>query len=99
MSCVIALVFCCATSLLSAVELQTGDWPCWRGAQRDNISRERGLLASWGPDGPQLLWKASGLGEGFSSVSVVGDVAYSMGNNGGEEQVLALDLKENGIRR
>ena len=46
------------------------DWPQWRGPNRDGISRETGLLAAWPAGGPKQAWKATGLGEGYSSFAV-----------------------------
>ncbi|HLW77182.1 MAG TPA: hypothetical protein VKS01_09350, partial [Bryobacteraceae bacterium] len=46
------------------------DWPQWRGPNRDGISSETGLLPSWPPNGPPVIWKASGLGEGYSSLAI-----------------------------
>ena len=33
------------------------DWPHWRGPEFNGISREKGLVARWSPDGENLLWK------------------------------------------
>jgi outer membrane protein assembly factor BamB len=67
------------------------DWPGWRGADRTGVSSETGLLKEWPKDGPKLLWKAPGLGAGYSSPAVVGDRIYTMGTRGKEEYALALD--------
>lgn len=67
------------------------DWHQFRGPNRDNISTETGLLEEWSAGGPILLWTGSGLGEGYSTVSVVGDLIYSMGNRDGGEFIIALD--------
>ncbi|MBL9095223.1 MAG: PQQ-like beta-propeller repeat protein [Planctomycetaceae bacterium] len=72
------------------------DWPGWRGPQRNGISREAGLLKSWPAEGPKLAWKATGLGEGFSTPSVVGRSLYTMGNRDGQELVLAVDVNRSG---
>ena len=72
------------------------DWPQWRGPNRDGVSQETDLLKEWPADGPKLLWKATGLGEGFSGPSVVGNRLYSMGNAGGQEWVFCLDLTKQG---
>ena len=66
------------------------DWPGWRGPNRDAVSPERGLLQEWGPGGPPLAWKASGVGSGFSSVAVAGDRLYTMGDQDGNQHVYAL---------
>ena len=48
------------------------DWPQFRGPNRDGKSIETGLLAQWPEGGPKLLWSATGIGIGFSHVSVAG---------------------------
>ena len=60
--------------------LAPGDWPQWRGPNRDGVSPETGLLKTWPAQGPALLWKTKGLGAGFSGVSVVGDKIFTMGD-------------------
>ena len=51
----------CATHALA----QTGgEWPQWRGPNRDGISKETGLLKQWPESGPPLAWKATGAGRG-----------------------------------
>ena len=57
----------CGCALSSVL---AGDWPQWRGPNRDDISTETGLLKSWPAGGPALAWKARGMGIGFSSVSI-----------------------------
>ncbi len=72
------------------------DWPAWRGARRDAISRETGLMKQWPEGGPKLLWKTELLGAGYSGPAVVGNVLYTMGNRDGREWVLALDVDRSG---
>jgi outer membrane protein assembly factor BamB len=67
------------------------DWPQWRGLNRDGISPETGLLDTWPKDGPPLLWKIQGLGEGYSSAAISGGRLYIQGQHGDEEYVLAFD--------
>lgn len=71
--------------------LVADDWPNWRGPNRDAICRETGLLQAWPPDGPKLLWKATGLGEGYSGPAIIGTTLYITGNLDGHEHVLALN--------
>src|SRR5688572_24231313 len=59
-----------------------GDWPAWRGPNRDGLSKETGLLTEWPKDGPALLWKIENLGDGFSTPSVAGDRIFLMGTKG-----------------
>ncbi|MGA2155818.1 MAG: polyvinylalcohol dehydrogenase, partial [Bryobacteraceae bacterium] len=35
---------------------QGTDWPQFRGADRNNISKETGLLRKWPAAGPKRLW-------------------------------------------
>src|SRR5262249_25750160 len=44
-----------------------GEWPQWRGPNRDGLSPEIGLLPAWPADGPKVLWTAA-TGKGFSSL-------------------------------
>ena len=67
------------------------EWPQWRGPNRDAISRDTGLLKEWKAGGPPLAWQASGLGAGFSSLSLAGGRLYTMGDVEAGQHVLALD--------
>src|SRR5882762_8872519 len=49
-----------------------GEWPQWRGPNRDGISKETGLLKEWPADGPPLVWKTTGAGGGYSSLAIAG---------------------------
>lgn len=70
-----------------------GDWPCYGGPAFDNVSRESGLLKSWPDGGPPQAWTATGLGEGYSSVTVAEGLVFTMGNVQTSETVTALDLE------
>lgn len=86
----LALLMCC----LSEVAAQNGgDWPQWRGPNRDGISKETGLLNQWPAEGPPLLWKATGAGTGYSSLSIAGGRIFTMGVRQGREHVIAFDIK------
>lgn len=70
----------------------TQDWPQFRGVNQDGIASD----ATWNPHllspSPKVLWKAS-VGEGYSSVSVVGDRVFTAGNRNGKDTIYALSLK------
>jgi outer membrane protein assembly factor BamB len=95
----IVLVSLAGTSLL-ALDLKgktstaaaTADWPEWRGPHRDGISTEKGLLKSWEDGGPPLLWKATGLGKGYSSVAISGGKIFTLGEKKGGARLVALDV-------
>jgi len=81
------------TKSAPAATANTGtSWSQFRGPLRDNISRETGLLKQWPEDGPQSGWSVSGIGEGYSSVSISDGKVFTMGNIGDDEMVIALDL-------
>jgi outer membrane protein assembly factor BamB len=70
-----------------------GEWPQWRGPERTSLSKETGLLKQWPEGGPRLLWKATGLGGGYSTPSIAGGRMFGMGYVGADEVVWALDLE------
>jgi len=51
---------------------QTSDWPRFLGPSDNATSPETGLLASFGPEGPPLVWEVE-KGEGYACPSIVGD--------------------------
>ena len=69
-------------------------WPQWRGIHRDGKSPETGLLAAWPPEGPKLLWKTEGVGEGHASMAVADGRILTTGllEASGEGVITALDL-------
>ncbi|MBS0203643.1 MAG: PQQ-like beta-propeller repeat protein [Planctomycetes bacterium] len=69
-----------------------GSWPQYRGPNRDNISLETDLLDAWPDSGPKLIWEQKNLGEGFSSVSISEGKLFTMGNQGSNEMLLAMDV-------
>jgi outer membrane protein assembly factor BamB len=80
----------------ACAQLKAGpdDWPAWRGADRTGVSAETGLLKEWPEGGPRLVWKATGLGGGYSTPSIAGGRIYLLGSKAGEEFAIALDAKD-----
>jgi outer membrane protein assembly factor BamB len=76
-----------------AQEPKETDWPAFRGAKRDNLSPDKGLLNAWPKDGPKVLWKATGLGVGYSTVSILGERLVTMGDLKDGCYVFSLDRK------
>jgi outer membrane protein assembly factor BamB len=70
----------------------TCEWPCFHGLDRNNKSPETGLLTEWPENGPELLWTVSGLGEGYSSVTISGGLLYTAGMKEKQTYVFAFDL-------
>ena len=84
------------------LKAEPGDWPQWRGPQRDAISTETGLLKQWPKGGPPLLWdsnKVNGgksVGTGIASLAIVQGKIYTMGDHftdgkSGDEFVYCLN--------
>ena len=78
---------------LTFATLHAGDWPQWRGPNRNGVSTEKGLLDKWPEGGPKLLWKTTGLGAGYSSVSVADKTIYTMGDLEDACYLFALNLE------
>jgi outer membrane protein assembly factor BamB len=72
---------------------QPFDWPQWQGPQRDNRSRETGLLSSWPKEGPKLLWKITDAGGGYSSPTLAAQRLFAMSYVGNDEGVWARDVR------
>lgn len=82
-----------ALFLSTEIFAQTGgDWPQWRGSNRDGISKETGLLKQWPADGPPLAWKTTGAGGGYSSFSIAKGRLFTMGLRKDREYVVAFDV-------
>ena len=68
-----------------------GEWPQWRGPNRDDISKETGLLKKWPASGPKRTWVSEEAGLGYSGFAVSGGKIYTMGLFDAEEKVVCLD--------
>ena len=79
-----------ATDQAPAAAAAAGNWPQWRGPNRDGISTDKGLLQTWPADGPRKIFTAAGMGVGFSSVAVTGGRIYSMGDRRDGQYALAF---------
>ena len=86
-----------AGALHAAKKASIAEWPQWRGPNRDGISPETDLLDEWPKDGPPLLYKASGLGGGYSSLAVVEGKIYTLGRRANKEELIALDAADGKI--
>ena len=84
------LLVCLFSGTASAQE--NSEWACFHGMYRNNKSAETGLLKKWRETGPELLWTVTGLGEGYSSVSIAGGYLYTAGKLEKQTYVFAFDL-------
>ena len=80
-----------AAALGTAQTPPAAEWSQWRGANRDGISTETGLLKDWPAGGPPLAWQTTGAGAGFSSFSTSGGRLYTIGARDDVEYVMAFD--------
>jgi outer membrane protein assembly factor BamB len=76
---------------LAAAEVAPA-WPQFRGPERDDVSRETGLMKSWPEGGPALAWTASGCGEGFATVAIQDGTICTAGRFGKECRIVSLTL-------
>ena len=82
-------LLCIAAAGFVAGNLTAGDWPQWRGPERNGISSEK-VSAVWPAEGPKVLWQAS-VGTGFSSLSVSQGRVYTMGNTTNQDTIWCFD--------
>jgi outer membrane protein assembly factor BamB len=89
----------CAVAMILAFSpsIQAREWPQWRGLNRDGKSMDEGLLQDWPEGGPPLAWSASGIGRGFSSVSLSEGRIFTMGDLGSDQFVFALSSKDGSL--
>ncbi len=72
---ILAILFLLASHLLTAQVVSE-----WRGHGRTGVyADETGLLTSWPEGGPELLWVAEGLPNGYSSVAVAHNTVFFTG--------------------
>lgn len=96
------LAFSAALSFTySAIQSVSGaDWPTFRGAQRTAVAPDKNLLTEWPEGGPKLLWETDGAGRGYSSLAIVGDRIYTLGDGlstaDDDDEYLACFNREDG---
>jgi outer membrane protein assembly factor BamB len=65
----------------TAGEILPGNWPRFRGADFDNISKDQTPLAdSWDTAGPPIVWQTT-LGEGYAGPAVLNGRVYVLDYN------------------
>jgi outer membrane protein assembly factor BamB len=72
--------------------LRGEDWPRWRGAHMDGVSRETGLLDEWPKEGPRQLWKAE-LSGGHSSIAVAAGRVFTLTVDKPKKQEIVVCLE------
>ena len=66
-------------TLTLAGGVRAEDWPCWRGAYGDGISREAGMNPESLRNGAEILWRTN-VGQGHSAVSIKNGLLYTQGS-------------------
>jgi outer membrane protein assembly factor BamB len=67
------LLLCALGACAAAV--RADDWPQFRGPNRDNISKETGLLHKWPEGGPKVLWTVE-VCQGYAAPAIHSGKAY-----------------------
>jgi outer membrane protein assembly factor BamB len=78
------------TSLYEPLVLQPGDWPGFRGPERDGVVRGIEISTDWSAAPPRQIWKQR-VGPAWSSVCIVGDRLFTQEQRGKFEAVVCLD--------
>jgi outer membrane protein assembly factor BamB len=71
---------------------ESPSWPEFHGPGRSNIAPETGLLKQWPEGGPPRVWTCTGLGVGYSGVTIADGRIFTAGNFDDTEMVIALGL-------
>ncbi len=89
-----ALILASSLAALTLLLLSTGlqaETLQFRGPDRDGIYSATGLAKSWPEGGPKMLWSATGLNEGYASVSVASGKIFTTGMKDQQGTVFAFD--------
>jgi len=87
---ILAIFTTCGGPVYAEAPAGPGDWPQWRGAQRDGVSQETGLARAWPEEGPPVAWQVDHVGLGYSSLAINDGRIFTLGNLDGVEHVVCL---------
>ncbi len=77
-------------SAVAALTLQPGDWPEFRGPNRDSRLTGVRIATDWKANTPREVWRHR-VGPGWSSFAVVGTHLYTQEQRGEDEVVVCYD--------
>jgi outer membrane protein assembly factor BamB len=72
------------------LELQAGDWPGFRGANRDSRLTGVNVATNWKEKPPRELWRRA-VGPGWSSFAVIGNHAFTQEQMDQDEAIVCYD--------
>jgi outer membrane protein assembly factor BamB len=75
--------------------LRPGDWPGFRGPNRDGNLRDVRIATDWQATPPKLLWRRR-IGPAWSSIAVVGDRLFTQEQLAQQEAVVCLNAANGG---
>ena len=87
------ILLCCALATGLSFVATAEDWPQWRGPHRNAVSAEAELLPTWPAGGPRVVWRGSGVGQGYASVAVSRGRLFTIGTVGQDVSCHALDAE------
>lgn len=79
-----------ATTAPTTLAAQPGDWPAFRGPDRDGVAHGVRLATDWAASPPRQVWRRR-IGPAWSSVAVVGTRLFTQEQIGTAEAVTCLD--------
>lgn len=88
----LAILVLATGALFVTATASAGDWPQYRGPNRDGVSSETDLAKQWPATGPSMLWSAQGIGAGYSSPAVADGMLYVTGVKNKKEFLSAYTL-------
>ena len=71
-----------------------GNWPQWRGLNRDGVNTEAGMAKSWPKSGPAVAWQIDTVGVGYSSLAIQNGRIFTQGDLNGVEHIIALNEQD-----
>jgi outer membrane protein assembly factor BamB len=78
-----------------AVTLEPGDWPGFRGPNRDSRLFNVSIDTDWAKSPPELVWKHR-IGPGWGSFAVAGNRLFTQEQRGGDEAIVCYSAESGG---